>query len=159
KEAAAGQQVPFSVYDTGLGKECELESLAYEADSSRLVMACKRLLNKQERLELRIFGLTLRLGSRMALTSIRVPLDEAIGTDKCKNLHPSDLNIDPFNENSIIVASREKGFVEVTPDGEVVRSQPLPGDHRQPEGIAITRDSILLVSDEANVMPPVLTLY
>ena len=159
KEAADGQQVPFSVYDTGLGKECEFESLAYEADSSRLVMACKRFLNKQDPHELRIFRLPLPLGNRMAMTSIRVPIDEVIGTNKWKNFHPSDLNIDPFNKNYIIVASREKGFVEVTPDGEVVRSQPLPGDHRQPEGIAITRDSILLVSDEANVMPPVLTLY
>jgi hypothetical protein len=41
----------------------------------------------------------------------------------------------------------------------VLRSEPIPGDHRQPEGVAITRDSILLVSDEANVKPAVITLY
>ena len=34
-----------------------------------------------------------------------------------------------------------------------------PGDHRQAEGVAITPDSILLVSDEANVKPPAITLY
>jgi len=57
------------------------------------------------------------------------------------------------------VASKEKGLVVITPDGEVVRSQPLPGDHRQAEGVAVTQDSLLLVSDEANVKPPAITVY
>jgi len=35
----------------------------------------------------------------------------------------------------------------------------LPGDHRQAEGIAITKDSLMIVSDEANVTPPKITLY
>jgi hypothetical protein len=59
----------------------------------------------------------------------------------------------------VIIASHEKGLIVVTPGGEVVRSEALPGDHRQPEGVAITPDSILLVSDEANVKPPAITLY
>jgi len=159
REAGDGQQVPFSVYDTGLGKECELESLTYEPDSTRLVTACKRFLSKSDPHELRIFRIPLPLGDRAAMTSIRVPIDRVIGSNKWKNFHPSDMNIDPFTKNYIIVSSHEKGMVEVTPDGEVVRSQPLPGDHRQAEGIAITKDSILLVSDEANVMPPAITLY
>jgi hypothetical protein len=45
------------------------------------------------------------------------------------------------------------------PDGEVVRSEPLPGDHRQPEGVAVTKDSLLMVSDESNVKPAAITLY
>ena len=53
----------------------------------------------------------------------------------------------------------EKAYVVVTPEGDVVKSEPLPGDHRQAEGIAITKDSLLLVSDEANVTPPKLTVY
>jgi hypothetical protein len=40
-----------------------------------------------------------------------------------------------------------------------VRSEEIPGEHRQPEGVAITRDGILLISDEANVKPAVITLY
>jgi hypothetical protein len=59
----------------------------------------------------------------------------------------------------VIISSREKGLIVVTPDGDVLRSEMIPGDHRQPEGVAITSDSLLLVSDEANVKPPALTLY
>lgn len=161
REGADGTQVPFTVYDTRLNKECEFESLVYEPDSSRLLMACKRLLNqgKDKVKELRIYALPLPLGDRSAMTMMSIPIDQVRGKNKWKNFHPSDMNIDPFTGNYVVVASREKGYVEVTPDGDVVKSEMLPGDHRQPEGIAITKDSLLLVSDEANVKPPKITLY
>jgi len=159
KEGADGQQVPFSIYNTKLGKICEFESLAYEADSSRLVMVCKRFKNKSEPHELRIYRLPLPLGNPSTFSSIHVPIEQLRGKNKWKNFRPSDVNIDPFTGDYIIVSAREQAYIEVTPDGDVVKSEPLPGDHRQAEGIAITKDSLLLVSDEANITPPKLTLY
>jgi uncharacterized protein YjiK len=159
RDAADGEQVPYSIYNTGLGKECEFESLTYEPDSSRLLMACKRLLNKNEGHELRIYILPLPLGNPSATTSMNIPMDEVRQQNKWKNFRPSDMNIDPFTGNYVIVASREKAYVVVTPEGDVVRSQMLPGEHRQAEGIAITKDSLMIVSDEANVTPPKITLY
>jgi uncharacterized protein YjiK len=159
KEGADGGQVPYSVYDTGLGKECEFESMTFEADSSRLLLVCKKFLTKKAPKELLIYRLPLPLGDPSTMTTLRVPIADVIGSNKWKNFHPSDINIDPVTKNYVIVASREKGLVVITPDGEVVRSGPLPGDHRQAEGVAITSDSLLLVSDEANVKPPAITLY
>jgi uncharacterized protein YjiK len=159
KEGADAEQVPYSLYDTGLGKECEFESMAYEADSSRLVLVCKKFLQKNAPKELLIYHVPLPLGDRSAITALRVPIHDVIGSNKWKNFHPSDINIDPITKNYVIISSHEKGLIVITPDGEVVRSEPLPGDHRQPEGVAITKDSILLVSDEANVKPPAITLY
>lgn len=159
REAGDGKQVPFTVYDTKLGKQCEFESLAYEPDSSRLLMACKRLLDKGEPRELRIYVVPLPLGNQSAITTMSIPLDEVRGKNNWKNFHPSDMAIDPSTGNYVIIASRQKGYVVLTPGGEVARSEPLPGDHRQPEGIAITRDSLMVVSDEANVRPPKITLY
>ena len=159
KEGADASQVPYSVYDTGLGKQCEFESMAYEADSSRLVLACKKFLDKKAPKEVLIFHVPLPLGDPSAITSLQVPIKNVIGSNKWTNFHPSDINIDPITKNYVIVASKEKGLIVVTPDGEVVRSEPLPGDHRQAEGVAITQDGLLLVSDEANVKPPAITLY
>jgi uncharacterized protein YjiK len=159
KEGADASEVAYSVYDTGLGKECEFESMAFEADSSRLVMVCKKFLDKRAPKEVLIFHVPLPFGDRSAISAVHVAIKDVIGSNKWKNFHPSDVNIDPFTKNYVIVASHEKGLIEVTPDGEVVRSEPLPGDHRQPEGVAITLDSLLLVSDEANVKPPAITLY
>jgi uncharacterized protein YjiK len=90
---------------------------------------------------------------------IRIPLEEVVGSNKWKNFRASDITIDPITRNYVLIASHEKGLVVMTPDGTVLRSEPLPGDHRQAEGVAITRDSLLLVSDEANVKPAMLTLY
>ncbi len=159
KEGADAAQVPYSMYDTGLGKDCEFESMAYEADSSRLLLACKKFLQKNAPKELLIYRVPLPLGDRSATTMLKVPIKDVIGSNKWKNFHPSDINIDPVTKNYVIIASHEKGLIVVTPGGEVVRSESLPGDHRQPEGVAITLDSMLLVSDEANVMPPAITLY
>jgi uncharacterized protein YjiK len=159
KEGADASQVPYTMYDTGLGKVCEFESMAYEADSSRLLLVCKKFLQKQAPKELLIYRIPLPLGDRSGITAMQVAMKDVVGSNKWKNFHPSDINIDPVTKNYVIVASKEKGLIVVTPDGEVVRSEPLPGDHRQPEGVAVTSDSLLLVSDEANVKPPAITLY
>ena len=158
REGADGQQVNFLMFDTGLGKLCEFESLAYEADSTRLVMVCKRLLDKQAAKELVIYRMPLPL-NRATFSIVQVPMKQVIGSNKWKGFRPSDITIDPFTRNYVIIASHEKGLLVVTPDGDVVRSEPLPGDHRQPEGVAITKDSILMISDEANVKPAAITLY
>jgi uncharacterized protein YjiK len=59
----------------------------------------------------------------------------------------------------VIISSHEKGLVVVNPDGDVLRSGPLPGDHRQAEGVAITKDTLLLISDESNVRPAMISVY
>jgi uncharacterized protein YjiK len=162
KAGKDGSQVDYRVYNTGLGKQCEFESLAYEPDSSRLLMACKRFLDKNEPHALLIFRIPLPLsnkGAKAGISTMRIPIEEVAGSNKWKNFRPSDMNIDPSTGNYVLVASREKALVVITPEGDVVRSEPLPGDHRQAEGVAITRDSILLVSDEANVKPAAITLY
>lgn len=158
REGADGQQVNFQTFNPGLKKDCEFESLAYEADSTRLLMACKRLVDKDARQDLVIYRLPLPL-NRTTMTMMQIPLEEVIGSNKWKNFRASDMTIDPNNGNYVLIASHEKGLVVLTPDGNVVRSEPLPGDHRQAEGVAITRDNLLLVSDEANVKPAMLTLY
>jgi uncharacterized protein YjiK len=157
REGTDGQQVGFILFDTGLKKDCEFEGLTYEADSTRLLMVCKRIHDKEAH-EVRIYRMPFPL-NRSTFSEMRIPLEQVIGSNKWKGFRPSDITIDPFTKNYVIIASHEKGLVVVTPDGEVVRSEPLPGDHRQPEGVAITKDSLLLISDEANVMPPAITIY
>jgi uncharacterized protein YjiK len=159
KEGKDAEQVPYTVYDTGLRKTCEFESMVYEADSSRLVLVCKRILIKPDPHEMWIYRIPLPFGDHSAMTMLRIPIQDVIGSNKWKNFHSSDINIDPITKNYVIVSSNQKGLVVIKPDGEVVRSEPLPGDHRQPEGIAVTQDSLLMVTDESNVKPAALTLY
>src|SRR6266852_2667823 len=157
REGADGQQVQFLLFDTGLRRQCEFEGLAYETDSTRLLMACKRLLDKQAPKDVVIYRMPLPL-NRATFTVLRVPLQQIVGSNKWQDFRPSDITIHPFTQNYVLIASHEKGLLVLTPHGDVVRSEPLPGDHQQAEGVAITKDSILMISDEANVKPAAITL-
>jgi uncharacterized protein YjiK len=158
KEGPDASQVPYTVFDAKLGKECEFESLVYEADSTRLVMVCKKIRGKNAPHEVLIYRFPMP-PNLATMSTISVPIEEVSGSNKWKDFHTSDITIDPFTKNYVMISSREKGLLVMTPDGDVVRSGLLPGDHRQPEGIAITRDSLLLISDEVNVRPAAITLY
>ena len=82
-----------------------------------------------------------------------------LGPNGWKNLHPSDITVDPETGNYVMVASLEKAMIEITPAGEVVFVRLLARAHEQAEGLAITKDSILIVSDEAKQSPATITLY
>ncbi|MDP9279904.1 MAG: SdiA-regulated domain-containing protein [Gemmatimonadota bacterium] len=158
KEGADAAQVPYSVYDTKLGKECEFESLVYEADSTRLVMVCKKIRGKNAPHEVLIYRFPMPL-NRATMSTLSVPIEDVAGSNKWKDFHPSDITIEPITKNYVMISSREKALLVMTPGGDVVRSGPLRGDHRQPEGVAITRDGLLLISDEVNGKPAAITLY
>jgi hypothetical protein len=49
--------------------------------------------------------------------------------------------------------------VEVSASGAVVSARSLPPGHEQAEGVAITRDDLLVISDEAKGVPAMITVY
>ncbi|HET6760799.1 MAG TPA: hypothetical protein VFH13_01815 [Gemmatimonadaceae bacterium] len=158
-EGANGERVPYSKHDTRLGKECEFEGVAFEPDSSRLLLACKRVLKKSQSDELVIYRLPLPITDSLRLSVLAIPMAEVIGSNRWKRFHPSDMAVDPTTGNYVLVSAQEKGLAVIAPDGQVVRSEPLPAGHRQAEGVAVTRDTILIVSDEATQKPAAITLY
>ena len=159
REGAQGAGVPFTTFDTRLGKECEFESMVYQRDSGWLVMPCKKATNKKLQDQLVIYRVRVAGAAAPKLSMMTIPLAQIIGANGWKSLHPSDMTIDPATGNYVLIASHEKALVEITPAGQVVRAGPLPGVHQQPEGVAITNDSILIVSDEENKTPAAITLY
>ena len=153
-----GTRVPFEIRDTKLGKECEFEGVTYQADSAWLVMPCKHITQKGVSDEqLLLYRVHLRQPG--TISQLSVPIEQVIGDNKWKKFEASDITIDPNTGNYVIIASQQKGLVVLTPDGVVVRSEPLHGRHPQAEGVAITRDNILIVSDEATEEPASITLF
>ena len=159
KEGGDGDVVAYTKHTTGLGKECEFESMAYEADSSRLLLACKKVGSKSMKDDLVIYRVPLPISDSSLITALTIPLTAVIGANRWKNFEPSDMAIDPKTRNYVLVASLQKALAVITPSGNVVRSGPLPGSHPQPEGLAITNDNIMIISDEATTKPAVITLY
>ena len=158
REGTKDAKVAYTKQDLHLGKECEFESLAYEADSAWLVLPCKRVLLKSLQDSLVIYRFRLQGPDSTRLTMMTIPLADVIGSNDWKGFHPTDMTIDPNTGNYVII-SQEKGLVEITPGGLVERAEPLPGKHSQPEGVAITKDNLLIVSDEGSKKPAAITIY
>jgi uncharacterized protein YjiK len=163
REGANGARVQYTTHDTRLAKQCEFEGVAYEPDSARLVLPCKQVKGKGKGKgrddEVVIYRWRIGSNDSTGITRIAVPLSDVVGDNKWKKFRPSDITIDPVTGNYVMIASLEKGIVVMTPDGDVVRSGPLPGKHEQAEGVAITSDNILIISDEATNRPAAVTLY
>jgi hypothetical protein len=172
REGTKGESVSYVKEDTGLGARCEFEGIVFDSASSSLLMACKHVHDKAMKDSLIIYrwpvggaadtgaAAKAKAHSRAPkLSYLAVPLARIIGSNGWTTLHPSDITIDPFNGNYVIIASIEKALFEITPAGIVVFARPLPPGHEQAEGVAITRDSILIVSDEAKGGPAQITLY
>ena len=159
QEGADGAGVPYSAVDLHLGKECEFESMVYEPDSNWLVMPCKKATNKSLEHQLVIYRWKLGGPNSERLSMVTIPFAKLVGNNKWKALHPSDITIDPSSGNFVMIASHEEALVEMTRSGELVRAEVLPHGHNQPEGIVITKDSLMMISDEATRKPAAITVY
>jgi len=159
QEGADGSGVPYSANDLKLGKECEFESMVYQADSNWLVMPCKNAHDKTLEHNLVIYRWKIGGTASDRLSMVTVPFAQLVGKNKWKNLHPSDITIDPSTGNFVMISSHEKALIEMTRNFDLVRAEPLPQGHNQPEGVAITKDSILMISDEATRTPADISLY
>lgn len=159
REGANEAVVRYTTIDTRLGKECEFEGVAFEPDSAWLLMPCKRVSKKLPRDQLIIYRWRLQGADSARLTMLAIPHAQAIGSNDWKGLHPTDITVHPETGNYVLISAQEKALIEITPAGQVERSEELPGKHPQPEGVAITRDNILIVSDEVSKRPASITLY
>lgn len=159
QEGADGASVDYKVYDTRLGNACEFEGVAFEEPSNTLLLACKTVYTESLQNSLVIYRWKLAEAAASP-TPLTVPLEKLIGSHPWKGLHPSDITVEPSTGNYVLVASRQKALIEITPKGELVFARQLHGRHAQPEGVAITKDGILLISDEAGKSTPAaITLY
>jgi len=159
QEGADGAGVPYSAIDMHLGNECEFESMVYQADSNWLVMPCKNAKDKSLAHNLVIYRWKLSGNAADRISMITVPIPQLVGNNKWKTLRPSDITIDPTTGNFVMISSHEQALIETTRSWRLVRAEVLPHGHNQPEGIAITKDSIMMISDEATRKPAAITLY
>jgi len=158
-EGANDAHVDYRVYDTGLRKDCEFEGVAFDPAINSLLLACKRVYDTQFRDALVIYRWSLATDTAARSLPLVVPLAGVIGTNGWKSLHPSDITIDPLTGNYVLVASQERALISITPGGAVVFARSLAALHHQAEGVAIAKDGVLIVSDEARQGPALITLY
>jgi len=155
REGNDGDRVEQALIDTKLGKECEFEGIAVDP-AGVIVLACKNIGKDGPKDAMVIYRWDPKTSRA---TPLIVPYAQAIGANSWKKLSPSDITIDPTTGNYVVITAQEKALIVLTPGGEVLRSGALPERPRQPEGVAISTDGILYISDEGSAQPATISLY
>jgi hypothetical protein len=149
----------FELFDTGLDGRGEVEGVAFDAVSERLVLACKTNYSAALQGAVALYAWSPLVPDQPArpwLTLPVYPLAQAVGA---RSFHPSALEIDPQTGRLVVVASLENAMVELDREGRVLAARSLGARHRQPEGAAILPDGALVIADEAAGGEPMLTCY
>lgn len=157
-EGENGERVDCTTLDLRLGKECEFEGLTYDANTNSLVLACKNSGDKKLEDSLVLYRYPLDGGADAKATMQAIPLVE-LKENPWKKLRPTDITVDPSTGNYVLVSAQERALIAITPAGEAVVVRSLDNRHPQAEGVAITNDHILIISDEASNTAATLTLY
>lgn len=157
REAAEGSSSPVRVTDTGLGRGCEVEGLAYHPGLDALLLACKTLAPPAP--EIRIHRLPLDPGAPR-LPAIRVPLSAFATRGHEGEVSPSALDVDPATGSLVGAAARQELLFEVDLEGRLLDVVPLSRRrHRQTEGVAFGPDGRLWMADEGAGHGARLTVY
>jgi len=158
REGDNAERVPYRTWDVQLDDACrDFEGAYYDSTTSETVMACKVARGKNA--GLLIYRVSLADGAS-GYSRIDIPADTIRARmPDWKEFSASDITLRRDNGNWLLVAGPENGYLEMVPDGRVVRMRSLPRGHPQAEGLAMTRDGLLLVADEAARSRATLTVY
>ena len=160
EEGEDDDRLLYNAYGTGVGRDCEVEGLAYEPADDTLLLLCKTpRVNELEGI-VAIYRWSPD-ERRLVSPPIRLRLAAAgPGFDREAEFRPSGIERDPVTGHYVLIAARDQYIAEVEPDGTWIGIRPLdPDAHEQPEGIAFGPDGTLFLADEARRGRARLTLY
>lgn len=152
-----GASVPFTTIATGLGRQCELEGLAWQRAQATLFLPCKHPRGKA------VTGLTVyryRLGVRPGpLPPVHVTgaaLSQATGVGI---LRATAIEVDSSTGHLVVLSSKPPLLLEIDTTGRALGAIRLAGRHHpQAEGLTISRDAIW-IADEAGGRQGMLRKY
>ena len=159
-EGSDGETVLYNLYTTGLGRDHEIEGLAYDPDQRVLLLISKNPKNPGQAGLVTICRWSLDTKQLVEDGHILIPAIALSSRTDSKRFQPSGIERHPVSGNYFIVAARQCAIAEITPQGQVVAVADLAADrHPQTEGIAFASDNTLIVSDEGVSKRATLTFY
>ncbi len=155
-----GESVLYNSYATGVGRDYEIEGLAYDATQQALLLMCKDARRADLKEQLVIYHWSLDEKQLVADAHIVIPVIEFTRYIGGKEFQPSGIERHPVSGNYFVLAARQRAIAEITPGGQVVAAKEFPAQwHRQPEGITFAADGTLIIADEGSGKKARLTLY
>lgn len=156
-----GVRTHYQRFKTGLHKHCEFEGLTYQVETNSLLLLCKTSYKKKHKHQLLIYSWSLDSLSVIRNNTIRVDDRPILKKLNSKRVQPSGITIDQKTGNLLLVASAQKALIELSANGDLIKAirLPLPDQHRQPEGIALSGDGKLFIADEGGKHKARLSIY
>jgi len=159
-EGADGESVLFTSYATGVGRDCEIEGLAYDESQRALVLMCKGSRRADLAGQLGIYHWSVDEKQLIEAAHTVIPVIEFSRHIGGKKFQPSGIERHSVSGNYFVVAARQRAIAELTPSGQVVAVKQFSAQwHRQAEGITFAVDGALIVADEGAGGKARLTLY
>ena len=161
-EGKDGQSVQSFRYETGLNDIYDVEGLCYDPETESLLLACKeypkrvslKLLSGSKKKKLATREKPVYAFSLNTMTLDRSPrflIDVGLLMKKNKRVKfkPSAITRHSGTGNFFVLSAVGRLLVEITSQGTLVDAVRLSSkDHPQPEGIALTADNEILISNE-----------
>ena len=157
---ADGESVLYNIYSTGIGRDYEIEGLAYDASQEALLLMCKDARRADLKEQLVIYHWSINEKQLIEEAHIVIPVIEFSRHIGGKEFQPSGIERHAGSGNYFVVASRQRAIAEITPKGQVVAAKQFPSKgHRQAEGITFAADGTLIIADEGVGGKARLTIY
>ena len=156
----AGDPDDADKWHTGVGRDCEIEGLAYDESKRALLLMCKDARSADMEGQLAVYHWSIEEKQLSKEAHTAIPVVEFSRHIKEKKFQPSGIERHPVSGNYFIVAARQEAIAEITPGGKVVAVRAFPAQwHRQAEGITFAADGTLIIADEGAGKRARLTLY
>jgi len=159
-EGADGERVLYNTYGTGVGKNCEVEGLAFEPNDRTLIMVCKTTDGDELEDSIVLYRWSLEERAITADSPILIDRDAVTDAIPGKSFHPSGIERHSTAGTYFVVAAREEAMAELNLAGDVLGVAELEGRaNRQVEGITFTAGGDLLLASEGGGGRARLSLY
>ncbi len=156
REGADHANVTYERFNAHTEDVCEIEGVAHWATAQSLILACKRIYDRdmEDRAALR----TWRLGDP-STTAWGEASDAYAAAARVRRFEPSEVTIDPQTGRILVLAANSGALVELSPEGEIVSARALSSRHNQAEGAAVLPDGSLVIADEGGNDQALLSRY
>jgi uncharacterized protein YjiK len=156
REGRNGEKVSYTKIDTGLGKQCEFEGLAYDPKAKVLLLPCKTAIARELASDVVVFRWSVEKKELAEPASFRFPRKD-VGDSM--DFRATSVEVDPKSGHLILLSSKRQMLVELSAEGRFLGVVPLETLwHRQPEGLTLGPDR-LYISDEGRKHTGMLTSY
>ena len=148
-EGADGEAVLYNLYATGIGRDYEIEGLAYDPDRRVLLLVSKNPKNPGQAGLIAIYRWSVDTKQLVEVGRILLEASALARRIDHKRFQPSGIERHPVSGNYFVVAARQRAVAEITPQGQVLAVAELAaGRHPQAEGISFASDNTLVIADE-----------